>query len=317
MTLSTRSPIDRPPLVLALGAVVCGLVMLAGVPLEGAVVTSVACLMLLVFGLPHGTLDLELIKARSRGPWTGLASLLVLYLGLAALMLALWQVAPVLALGAFILTATVHFSEDWEGTGSRFLELGVALGLLCAPTLLHRDALSQIFVGLTGQAEASIIADLMLLVTPVALVVAVVAISALWSGGRRVQAMGATLTLASMVVLPPIVGFALYFCFFHSPRHFRESLSALDWRGFARWGWVVVPLTLAAGGIALVLFGLEIRSALPERIMAASFMTLSILTVPHMLVPLLVGALARRNGRTAPPRAGRAAGQHRRAVLAD
>lgn len=301
MTLSTRSPSDRPPLVLALGAAACGLALLAGAPLGGAVATSVACLMLLVFGLPHGTLDLELIKDRSRGPWTGLASLLVLYLGLAAAMLALWQVAPVLALGAFILTAAVHFSEDWEGTGSRFLELGMALGLLCAPTLIHREALSQIFIGLTGQAGAWIIADLMLLVTPVALVVAVVAVSALWSSGRKVQAAGATLTLAAMVVLPPIVGFALYFCFFHSPRHFRESLFVLDWRGFARWGWVVVPLTLAAGGIALGLFGLEIRAALPDRIMAASFMTLSILTVPHMLVPLIVAARARRERRIASP----------------
>lgn len=316
MTLSTRSPSDLPPLVLALGAVGCGLAMLAGVPLGGPVVTSVACLMLLVFGLPHGTLDLELIKARSQGPWTGLASLLVLYLGLATAMLALWQVAPVLALGAFILTAAVHFSEDWEGTGSRFLELGVALGLLCAPTLIHRDALSQIFVGLTGQAGAAIIADLMLLVTPVALVVAAVAVSALWSAGRKVQATGAALTLASMVVLPPIVGFALYFCFFHSPRHFRESLSALDWRGFARWGWVVVPLTLAAGGIALVLFGLEIRAALPDRIMAASFMTLSILTVPHMLVPLLIEALARR-GETRAQGTDLNLGQQARAALAD
>ena len=316
MTLSTRSPSDLPPLVLALGAAGCGLAMLAGVPLGGAVGTSVACLMLLVFGLPHGTLDLELIKARSRGPWTGLASLLVLYLGLATAMLALWQVAPVLALGAFILTAAVHFSEDWDGTGSRFLELGMALALLCAPTLIHRDALSGIFIGLTGQAEAAIIADLMLLVTPVALVVAVVAVSALWTSGRRVQAAGATLTLASMVVLPPIVGFALYFCFFHSPRHFRESLFSLDWRGFARWGWVVVPLTLAAGGIALVLFGLEVRAALPDRIMAASFMTLSILTVPHMLVPLLVEALSQRGKATA-QEIGVNPGRHARAALAD
>ena len=317
MTLSNRSPSDRPPRVLALGAAACGLAMIAGVPLAGAAATSVACLSLLVFGLPHGTLDLELIKARSRGPWTGLAGLLVLYLGCAALMLALWQVAPVLALGAFIVTATVHFSEDWDGTGARFLELGVALGLLCAPTLIHRDAMARIFVGLTGQAQGSMIADLMFLVMPVALVVALVAVAALWSSGRRSRAIAATLSLASMVLPPPIVGFALYFCLFHSPRHFRESLSALDWSGFARWGWVVVPLTGAAGLIALSLFGMEIRPALPERIMAASFMTLSILTVPHMLVPLLVEALARRGMSRATPDAAIALGQHPRAALAD
>jgi hypothetical protein len=151
--------------------------MVAGVPLDGAAATSVACLMLLVFGLPHGTLDLELIKTQSRGPRTGLAALLIVYLGCAALMLALWLVAPVIALGAFILIATEHFSEDWEGTGSRFLELGLALALLAGPTLFHRAALDEIFTALTGQSEATMIADLMFLVTPLALVVAAAALT--------------------------------------------------------------------------------------------------------------------------------------------
>ena len=61
-----------------------------------------------------------------------------------------------------------------------------------------------------------------------------------------------------------------------------------------KWGWVVVPLSLAAGLLAALLFGVQMRTEIADRIMAASFMTLSILTVPHMLVPLLINRLVGR-----------------------
>ena len=282
------------PVVLCGGLILSMIAALSGVSLAGGTVTSLACLGLLVFGLPHGTLDLEIIRARLSGPWTGLVTLTGLYLGLAAAMYGLWRIEPVMALAAFVVIAVVHFSEDWQGAGSGLLSGGLALALLAAPTLAHRAELDAIFVGLTGQASAVAVSDGLTLVAPVALAVGFIAIVALWQGGRRHQAVGGLVALTGMLALPPIVGFALYFCLFHSPRHFRESLSSLRWSGFARWGWVVVPLTLAAGVIASLIFGLEVRAAVSDRIMAASFMTLSILTVPHMMVPLLIAGLERR-----------------------
>lgn len=269
------------------------LALVAGVPLSGGMATAVACLGLLVFGLPHGTLDLEIIRAQQAGPWTGMVTLVLLYLGLAAAMYGLWRAEPVLALGAFIAIAVAHFSEDWDGAGPVILRAGLALALLAAPTLLHRAELDAIFIGLTDRAGAAAVTDGLMLVLPVAVGLGLIAIAALWQAGRRDQAIGGLAALTGMLILPPIVGFALYFCLFHSPRHFRESLLTLKWNGVASWGWVVVPLTLAAGAIGVLVFGLEIRAALPERIMAASFMTLSILTVPHMLVPPMIAVLSR------------------------
>lgn len=298
MTHTAHRKPDWPLLALALGAVGCGLAFVSGVPLEGSVATSIACLMLLVLGLPHGTLDLELIKTQGRSHRTGLAALLVVYLGCAVLMLALWLMAPVIALGTFVLIATVHFSEDWDGTGARFLELGLALALLAAPTLFHRAALDEIFIALTGQSKATAIADMMLLVTPLALVVAGVAVAALWSGGRRTQAVAATLAVASMIALPPIIGFVLYFCLFHSPRHLADSLGKVALSRGRAWVRVVLPLSLAAAAIAAAIYGLELRADMASGLIAASFMTLSILTVPHMLAPLVVPRLSRLSCRS-------------------
>lgn len=269
------------------------LALFAGVPLSGGIATTAACLALLVFGLPHGTLDLEIIRAQQAGPWTGMVTLVLLYLGLAAAMYGLWRAEPVMALAAFIAIAVAHFSEDWDGAGPVILRAGLALALLAAPTLLHRAELDAIFIGLTDMAGASAVTDGLMLVLPVAVGLGLIAIAALWQAGHRAQAVGGLAALTGMLILPPIIGFALYFCLFHSPRHFRESLLTLRWRGVATWGWVVVPLTLGAGAIGVLVFGLEIRAALPDRIMAASFMTLSILTVPHMLVPRLIAALSK------------------------
>ncbi|WP_426046053.1 Brp/Blh family beta-carotene 15,15'-dioxygenase [Brevundimonas sp. TWP3-1-2b1] len=277
----------------ALGLTLVGLWL--GVPLSGPTATTLACLALLIFGLPHGTLDLELIRARASGPWTGMVALVSIYLALAASMYGLWRVEPVMALAAFIGIAVVHFSEDWQGAGSVLLRAGLALALLSAPTLFHRAELDTIFIGLTDRVEATIVTDALMLVLPITIGVGLIAVASLWRAGRRAQALGGLAALTAMIVLPPILGFALYFCLFHSPRHFHESLTTLSWVNLRQWWGVVLPLSLAAGGVAALIFGLELRTALPDRIMAASFMTLSILTVPHMLAPLIAARLSRQD----------------------
>jgi len=299
MTSSAASPsgtVLPGPRIMILALALALLAGLVGVPLASPGATAVACVALLVFGLPHGTLDLELIRARLSGPWTGMATLVALYLAFAAGMYAVWLVQPVLALAAFIAIAVAHFAEDW-GAGPPLLRAAPALALLAAPTLFHRAELDAIFIGLTNRADAGIVGAGLALLAPVAIGAAAWAMGRLWLRGERDLAIGALAAIAGMTILPPIVGFASYFCFFHSPRHFRHSLADLDWRGVRKWGWVVLPLTVAAGLLAATLFGLQVRTEIADRIMAASFMTLSILTVPHMLVPLVINRLARRRPR--------------------
>jgi len=50
------------PRIMILALALALLAGMAGVPLASPVATAVACVALLVFGLPHGTLDLELIR---------------------------------------------------------------------------------------------------------------------------------------------------------------------------------------------------------------------------------------------------------------
>lgn len=278
---------------MALASFAAILALIGGLPVGGSEATSIGCLALLVFGLPHGALDLELIKTRSRGPWTSVVSLLVLYLGCAAAMATVWAAAPVMALTIFIVIAVMHFSEDWEGASAPVLGLGLALALLASPSFLHRAELDALFIGLTDRPGATAVTDALTLMAPVSGILGLVALSTLWSNGRRAQALAGGIALLGMVVLPPVVGFALYFCLFHSPRHLGEGLRNLRFTPRRAWLWIIVPLTLAAGVLAAAIYGLELRAYQDSRIVAASFMTLSILTLPHMLVPVLVDLLSR------------------------
>ena len=256
--------------------------------LEAPAATIAAGAAIAIIGLPHGAMDLQLLaKAHRRGA-AAFSHILALYLGCAAVMAIAWWTAPVAALAIFIVLAVVHFAEDWSACGSAFLQHGMALALLAAPALLHREAVTAIFVALTGAREAAFTADALLLVAPVAFAVGLVAIAAMAVDGAPRAAAAAALSLAALTLLPPAPGFAVYFCVFHSPRHFRAALATLGWSQPRQWLPVVVPITAIALTIAAALFQLVPATGVPARLVAAVFMTLSVLTLPHLAVPLLL-----------------------------
>jgi Brp/Blh family beta-carotene 15,15'-monooxygenase len=147
---------------------------------------------------------------------------------------------------------------------------------------------------LTGDNASAVLADLMLLVAPVACAVGLAGIGALWKIGRRKSAVSAGCALAATLLLPPVAGFALFFCLVHSPMQFRRHSDSLGLRGFKQWGSIVVPLSLGGLGIAAAVLILNNNASLAAGVFAGSFMTLSILTVPHMLVPIVAGLRAPR-----------------------
>ncbi|MCY7339992.1 MAG: Brp/Blh family beta-carotene 15,15'-dioxygenase [Sphingomonas bacterium] len=247
---------------------------------------AATCAALLIGGLPHGALDLAVLR---RDAQHRIALVVSLYLGLAAIMFAIWQVAPAIALGLFLAMAMVHFAEDWAAAEHPFFALGIAVALLSAPALFHRQAVGDLFTLLTAEQAAAGLADALLLVAPAAAACALLAILLLWQGGHRVTAVNAACALAAMILLPPITGFAIYFCLIHSPSHFRAGLKRLaPATGITR---PTIGATL--GGLTIAVATLQFLPITDPsgRLFAASFMTLSILTLPHMAVPFLLRRL--------------------------
>lgn len=269
--------------------------------LIGPAMTTFACAVLLLGGLPHGALDLAVLR-HDAGPRFRLV--IALYIGLAIAMAIVWQLAPMLALALFLAMAIAHFAEDWSIAEHPFFAVGIAVASLSAPALFHHDGLSGLFVLLAGTQAASSLADALLLVAPAALASALLATLLLWRAGHKATAANALCSLAAMLLLPPLIGFAIYFCLIHSPMHLQAGLKRLaPARG-------VAPATVAAtlGGLAIAFAALQFLpvSEPSGRWFAACFMTLSILTLPHMAVPMIVRRLGlsaprRRSGGSPPP----------------
>ncbi|MDQ3078730.1 MAG: beta-carotene 15,15'-dioxygenase, Brp/Blh family [Pseudomonadota bacterium] len=240
---------------------------------------------------------MEIIRRERQMDGLAMSALLLIYLALAGAMLAVWQLAPVVALSIFLIVAVVHFAEDWPELKSNFLAQGMAIALLATPALLHLAQLEQLFEVLAGQREAALIANFLLLVAPMSVAVASVSVWTLWRTGFRDQAQAGAMMVVGMMLLSPVVGFAVYFCCYHSPRHLGGALARVSSSPRSRW--IVLLVTLAALGIAAALFADQVRADLAAQSVAGSFMTLSLLTVPHMIVPAVVNAFAARRLRIA------------------
>ena len=263
-----------------------------GVDLAGPLPTVIACAAILAFGLPHGTLDLAIIQRERAAGRVAMAIVLFCYLGLAALMAAVWHFAPVVALAIFLLIAALHFAEDWRDYAPPFLAQAMAVALLSVPALLNLSALEQLFVTLSGSGDAAIVANVLLLLAPMSLAVATLAIWTMARAGHHHQAIAGAISLAGMILLPPVVGFALFFSLHHSPSQLKAAMART---GGGRRAWrTIALLTLAAFGISAALFVGQVRADLPDQFIAASFMTLSLLTLPHMVIPAAFKPLATR-----------------------
>ena len=274
-------------LIAAVGAGICGL------DLNQPFATFAACSAILLFGLPHGTLDLELLRGGKQRRNETLPVLILMYLSLAMGTYWVWSVSPVLSLFAFLVIAIGHFAEDWHECSSPLLCSSIALATLAAPVIGHRGDIMSLFVKLTGQPEAAFIAEMLVLIAPVALVAGGVGCIDLLRNGHSGTAVSGMISIFAMLLLPPLVGFAIFFCLIHSPKHLRANVQQVLHRSAARLQMTHIAITIvaisaAALGITMLVFALQAHGNIADRLFGATFLTLSILTVPHILMPMLV-----------------------------
>jgi beta-carotene 15,15'-dioxygenase len=238
---------------------------------------------ILLFGMPHGALDIELLKFRSdrAAPFSLFRSLLG-YVAVALAALSVWWLLPSLALVLFLLLSSYHFGGDWVGfVGFRRFVIGAAV--LSAPAMLHMDAVGAIFSWLVPEFAAHTIANVMhwlsfLLTTSASMLV----ITA--GPERRAESEEITIVVLSAIVLLPITFFVIYFCALHSMRHLldaRHELAAEKTTSLVVFGapYGLVAVACCCAGI-LAFPHLTLGTAL----LSATFVGLAALTAPHMLL---------------------------------
>jgi beta-carotene 15,15'-dioxygenase len=240
--------------------------------------------LILVVGLPHGSLDIELlINAKDDPAHFSLAGSLIAYVGTALSIVLLWWLLPSAAMVTLLLLSAYHFGGDWSGLGHGVERLAVGASLLSAPALVHESPVAFIFSWLIPSDMAVAIAGAMHLASvPLLLGVAVLA-SFRW-GNNRAQCEEIIVVAAAAVVLQPLTFFVIYFCALHSMRHLADVRRTLsNSKGsvlIARGAPYVVAAMICCGAGAVFFPDLPTGAAF----LSSVFIGLAALTVPHMLL---------------------------------
>ena len=266
-------------------------------------VEALAFFGIIAIGLPHGAFDAAMAVALGRsGRSVSLPLFFTLYLAAAGAVIWLWLLFPVLSLGIFLAISLCHFGlgdrhaiSDNTSHSPRFHRFLSALLIFCHGGLIsivlpyfHPAETAFLFSLISGD-NASYISTIITYLFPVwaAAVMFYALLSFSLSALKRSLA-ELILLAAIMWVLPPLAGFALYFCCVHSARHFATlynslrplmpapqlirtgmGLTVLSWAGFAM---AYMVLTRS--------FGLGTETA----VMQTVFIGLAALTVPHMIL---------------------------------
>ena len=242
-----------------------------------------AVAVIVVLGVPHGALDVEigrqLLRGRLGGWWFPVFA--GPYLLLVAAVLLAWRWAPEVTLAAFLAASVWHFGT--EDTGAGGLPALFRGGLpIAVPVLVHPDATARVFSAASGlvfaHSPAWLVAGSILWLIP-ALVTAV--------RGRPRELLLPGLLCLAFALLPPLTAFALYFVVVHAPAHtaalirhptraprVQDDTSA--WR-------LAAPTTVLTVAIGAALWPFYDGES-PVRLLCITLQLLAAFTLPHMIL---------------------------------
>jgi Brp/Blh family beta-carotene 15,15'-monooxygenase len=242
---------------------------------------------MLLGGLPHGACDISLAAAALRCRRRDMAPLIGLYLLVAAAMAVLWWVAPLAALLVFLGLSGIHFGEDWEMLPSGLLRAMAGMAVITTAAFGQQDRVAELFVALTGSPHAIMAARWAKAAAPLTWLVTLVGIEAAWRMGCRAWVTACCACLLGLLVLPPLVGFTLFFAGLHAPRHWQSLQRSLPQARAITAGheglWLtVLTLTLWLAWMRFAQVGSPLGSS------AEAFRLLSIVAAPHLALSLMI-----------------------------
>ena len=253
--------------------------------MNSAHVNMLAAVAIVLAGIPHGTLDVEIAAAHfGQKGITGKIGIIGGYLFCAAFMVFLWILLPELALISFLIISIVHFSRDWRGGVDPFLAMMVGWALVALPALASPDDVAMIFAALTGSNNGAVIAALLGAASvPAALGSLVFAYWAFRHDDKQ-SALEVLACIVAALFLPPLVAFAIFFCGLHSPRHMADALRETgDLSPLKKTAIICAVFALSLGlGVLMFLYQGDVPADMG--IIRTAFILISTLTVPHFIL---------------------------------
>lgn len=240
---------------------------------------------ILLTGIPHGALDIE-IFARHLGRSDALSKLKLTagYAGCALLMTLIWIYAPPLALLLFLILSILHFGLDWRDNAEPFLGMTVGWAIVALPALSHPSEVTTIFNTLVGDDSGATMAALLACSSVPAALVTLAFCRAAFARGNQKAAIHVATCLFAACFLPPLASFAMFFCGLHSPRHFADALAQSGPMAPLKKTAIITAVVGLSLGIGVWIFTQGQTLGMSDGTVRATFILLSILTLPHFIL---------------------------------
>jgi len=258
----------------------------------------------ILFGIPHGSLD-HFIYHQERNEainFKSIARFLLFYVGFAILYAMLWMISVELSILLFILISAYHFGEmDLNGLSlksslnSRILFSLYGLLFLLNYLLFQFPQVEAILLGFPGFDEGQIeklqflyVYQNEVLIASVLLFVPILIIYLYQSQQLGLVQIVSILQLSVLMFivfnLPILLGFGFYFNIWHAGLSMVEIKKFLGWENKSYWfiygkSWLTNGISFLMIAILFMIFKGNL-----ERLLAIFFMSIAILTAPHMKV---------------------------------
>ena len=241
-------------------------------------------------GLPHGAMDGALaahfgwMESKKKA-----VSFLLGYVAMAALVVGFWFVAPAISFIIFLAISMFHFGKGDVNTQAKQFSTVESLArggvVIAGISQFHKTDADTIFQALIGSNT-----DLVWLFLDAAVAITIVCFT-ISLAGKRGQERGrffgeiAGLTLI-FAILPPLVGFSIYFCLIHSMRHFATMRAMLaDTISKLQITRTTVLFSAMCWAVGLIVLAQQSSNVGVEpALLQVIFIGLAALTVPHMML---------------------------------
>ena len=254
---------------------------------------SLAAVMMI--GLPHGALDGAVAMTIGYGKRVqDIVKFSMIYILIALLVVVVWMVIPIFSLTLFMLISMIHFGlGDHNATKplAKYSQVICHGGLVTVLIpVLHFAEVEPIFMTLTGAvhpAQLSSLWGLLILLGGIfTLSSFAYAFAVFKERALRGRFLEFIILVLMLALLPPLTGFALYFCAVHTVRHVRNVTNAIKAHDRQT---RILPLTIVFTVLTWVAAGLVLilrpeTLGFSDAVLRLVFIGLAALTVPHMML---------------------------------
>jgi Brp/Blh family beta-carotene 15,15'-monooxygenase len=251
----------------------------------------IALMAVVIVGLPHGAFDgvVSIYLGYSARSYFSL-SFIGCYIGLSCLVVYLWLILPVASLIIFLAFSIIHFGlGDARATRGWFRwiqALSHGSVVVAGVSQSHRSEVGRIFYYLSDGMVVPIwhFIDMVSVIAVGAMIF--YGWKAIWEYRWRLGFLEIIILYIVFTQVPPLVGFAFYFCCIHSTRHLLTIKKSMQSMIIGRMAYFqtggLTVITWLAGGVAFWYCVSEFT--LESSILRVIFIGLAALTVPHMLL---------------------------------